>query len=175
MKFSSLIPVAWLSSSRRLVRRLTMSPPPTPFGFRFTPTALRPATQRPARPATTPPLSPGRSPETIFTLPDGFEIRLFAPSGSGQPRRDDLGRRGRLWGVGTLRISPGRQAGAKPRDRIKILEDTMAMAKPQKSPCCRWLNLATGLQLGYGGVFVGQRPIFCSWKTPTATTGTRPF
>src|SRR5205814_253901 len=55
----------------------------------------------------------------------------------------------------------GAPPGAKPRDRIKILEDTNADGRADKvTVFADGLNLATGILLGNGGVYVGQAPEF---------------
>lgn len=67
--------------------------------------------------------------------------------------------RGRLWVVELYEYPLGAKAGEKPRDRIKILEDTDADGVADKVHV--WadgLDLATGILLGRGGAFVGQAP-----------------
>ena len=62
-------------------------------------------------------------------------------------------------GAGTFRIPSRGQEGEKPRDRIRILEDTDADGRADTSTLfADGLNLATGLLLGNGGVYVGQAP-----------------
>lgn len=110
-------------------------------------------------PAATAPLPPEEAAKKM-TLPDGFEARIFAfepqvvnPVGM---TWDD---RGRLWVVELYEYPLGAPAGTKPRDNIKILEDTDNDGRADKvTVFADGLNLATGILLGYGGAFVGQAP-----------------
>jgi putative membrane-bound dehydrogenase-like protein len=110
-------------------------------------------------PASTPALSPQEA-QAKFTLPEGFEIRLFAAEPMVvNPVFMTWDERGRLWVLELYEYPLGAPKGAKPRDRIKILEDTDADGKADKVHV--WadgLNLATGLLLGNGGAYVGQAP-----------------
>src|SRR5438874_356396 len=115
----------------------------------------------PHAPATTPPLSPAEA-ASKFTLPPGFEIRLFAAEPEVvNPVAMTWDERGRLWVLELYEYPLGAKPGEKPRDRIKILEDTDADGRADKvTVFADGLNLATGLQLGNGGVYVGQAPEF---------------
>ncbi|HXG46196.1 MAG TPA: PVC-type heme-binding CxxCH protein, partial [Methylomirabilota bacterium] len=110
-------------------------------------------------PATTPALSPQEA-QAKFTLPEGFEIRLFAAEPMVvNPVTMTWDERGRLWVLELYEYPLGAPKGEKPRDRIKILEDTDADGRADKVHV--WadgLNLATGLLLGNGGAYVGQAP-----------------
>ena len=110
-------------------------------------------------PASTPALSPSEA-RAKFTLPEGFEIRLFASEPEVvNPVAMTWDDRGRLWVVELYEYPLGSQPGAKPRDRIKILEDVDADGVADKVHV--WadgLNLATGILLGNGGAYVGQAP-----------------
>lgn len=110
-------------------------------------------------PAMTPALSPEDA-QKKFTVPDGFEMRLFASEPDViNPVAMTWDERGRLWVVELYEYPLGAPAGTKPRDRIKILEDTDGDGKADKVTIfADGLNLATGIQLGYGGVYVGQAP-----------------
>jgi len=112
-------------------------------------------------PATTPALSPEEA-QKKFTLPEGFEIRLFASEPEVvNPVAMTWDPRGRLWVLELYEYPLGAKNGEKPRDRIKILEDTDGDGKADKvTVFADGLNLATGLQLGNGGVYVGQAPDF---------------
>ncbi len=67
--------------------------------------------------------------------------------------------RGRLWVVELFEYPLGAPKGAKSRDRIKILEDTDGDGVADKVTIfADGLNLATGIALGNGGVYVGQAP-----------------
>ncbi|MBL9126186.1 MAG: hypothetical protein JNL97_01000, partial [Verrucomicrobiales bacterium] len=78
-------------------------------------------------PASTPALSPEEA-RRAFTLPEGFEIRLFASEPEVvNPVAMTWDERGRLWVVELYEYPLGAKPGEKPRDRIKILEDTDAV------------------------------------------------
>ncbi|MBL9137809.1 MAG: dehydrogenase [Verrucomicrobiales bacterium] len=110
-------------------------------------------------PALTPALSPEDA-QKRFTVPEGFEVRLFASEPEVvNPVAMTWDERGRLWVVELYEYPLGAKAGEAPRDRIKILEDTDADGRADKVHV--WadqLNLATGLLLGRGGAYVGQAP-----------------
>jgi putative membrane-bound dehydrogenase-like protein len=135
-------------------------PPKTGFDFPIY-TNLPPGRQVSGQhaPATTPALSPQEA-QGKFTLPEGFEIRLFAAEPMVvNPVFMTWDERGRLWVAELYEYPLGAPKGAKPRDRIKILEDTDADGQADKVHV--WadgLNLATGLLLGNGGAYVGQAP-----------------
>jgi len=112
-------------------------------------------------PATTPALSPEEA-QKRFTVPAGFEIRLFASEPEVvNPVAMTWDERGRLWVLELYEYPLGAKKGQKPRDRIKILEDTDGDGRADRvTVFADGLNLATGLQLGNGGVYVGQAPDF---------------
>src|SRR5438876_10992075 len=67
--------------------------------------------------------------------------------------------RGRLWVVELYEYPLGAKPGQKPRDRIKILEDTDADGRADKvTVFAEGFSLATGLALGNCGVYVGAAP-----------------
>ena len=109
--------------------------------------------------AATPALSPAEA-QRKFALPPGFEIRLFAAEPEVvNPVTMTWDERGRLWVLELYEYPMGAAKGEKPRDRIKILEDTDGDGRADKVHV--WadnLNLATGLLLGHGGAYVGQAP-----------------
>src|SRR5689334_21694033 len=112
-------------------------------------------------PASTPALPPDES-QKKFVVPPGFEVRLFAAEPEVvNPVAMTWDERGRLWVLELYEYPLGAKPGEKPRDRIKILEDTDADGRADKvTVFADGLNLATGLQLGNGGVYVGQAPEF---------------
>jgi putative membrane-bound dehydrogenase-like protein len=109
--------------------------------------------------AATPALSPEAT-QRQFTVPEGFEVRLFAAEPMVvNPVAMTWDERGRLWVLELYEYPRGAAEGTKGRDRIKILEDVDADGVADKVHV--WadgLNLATGLLLGDGGAYVGQAP-----------------
>ena len=116
-------------------------------------------------PATTPALAPEES-QKLIQLPPGFEARLFASEPEVvNPVAMTWDDRGRLWVLELYEYPKGAPAGQKPRDRIKILEDTDADGKADKvTVWADGLNLACGLLLGDGGAYVGAAPEFLFLK-----------
>lgn len=115
--------------------------------------------------AYTPAANPALSPEEAqkkFVVPEGFEVRLFAAEPDViNPVAMAWDERGRLWVLELYEYPLGAPPGAKPRDCIKILEDTDNDGRADKVTIfADGLNLATGLALGNGGVYVGQAPDF---------------
>jgi putative membrane-bound dehydrogenase-like protein len=112
-------------------------------------------------PANSPALPPAEA-QKKFVLPPGFEARLFAAEPDVvNPVAMTWDARGRLWILELYEYPLGAPPGTKPRDRIKILEDTDNDGRADKvTVFADGLNLATGLLLGNGGVYVGQAPAF---------------
>jgi putative membrane-bound dehydrogenase-like protein len=110
-------------------------------------------------PAAAPALAPAEA-QKKFVVPDGFEVRLFAAEPDIiNPVAMTWDERGRLWVVELYEYPLGAPPGAKPRDRIKILEDTDNDGRADKVTIfAEGLNLATGILLGNHGVYVGQAP-----------------
>jgi putative membrane-bound dehydrogenase-like protein len=117
-----------------------------------------------------------------MVLPPGFHAEIFASEPMiRQPVTANFDERGRLWVIEYLQYP--NPAGLKPvtvdqylrteydrvpdppprgppgADRIKILEDTDGDGRADKTTIfVEGLNLASGLAIGHGGVFVGQAP-----------------
>src|SRR3954449_11905047 len=117
-----------------------------------------------------------------MVVPKGFHVELFASEPMvRQPLTIQFDERGRAWVIEYLQYPV--PAGLKPvtvdqylrteydkvpeppprgvrgADRIKILEDTDGDGKADKETVfVEGLNLASGLAVGHGGVFVGQAP-----------------
>lgn len=113
----------------------------------------------PYAPTPTPAL-PAEEAQKKFVVPDGFQARLFAAEPDVvNPVAMTWDERGRLWVLELYEYPLGAPPGAKPRDRIKILEDTDNDGRADKATLfADGLNLATGLLLGNGGAYVGQAP-----------------
>ena len=113
----------------------------------------------PYDPAPTPPLSPDEAVKH-FRVPDGFEVRLFAAEPDVvNPVAMTWDDRGRLWVVELIDYPYTTKEGAKNRDRVKVLEDTDGDGRADKvTVFADGLNLATAIQIGNGGVYVGAAP-----------------
>jgi putative membrane-bound dehydrogenase-like protein len=141
--------------------------------FRFH--AAKPAF--PARPTKGPPAKPdeyrfaGLPPDKAaeaMTVPEGFQVTLFAGEPDvHQPVAFTIDDRGRLW-VAEAYVYPKRlpfpgarlPEGERQRgDRILIFEDTDGDGKfDKKTQFIDGLNLVSGLEVGFGGVWVGAAP-----------------
>ncbi len=109
--------------------------------------------------ADTPALPPEQT-RKLIQVPPGFEVRLFASEPEVvNPVAMAWDERGRLWVVELYEYPKGAKRGEKPRDRIKILEDTDADGVADKvTVFADGFNLATGLALGNGGAYLGVAP-----------------
>jgi putative heme-binding domain-containing protein len=93
-----------------------------------------------------------------FQTADGLSVNLFASEADGivNPIAIRWDPRGRLWVACTV-VYPQIEPGEKPNDRIVILEDTDDDGRSDKSIVfAEGLNIPTGMELGGGGVYVGQ-------------------
>ena len=138
---------------------------PAPFGAALNGVALaqdkdKPAVQ-PPKPALKPPVFldpiPAKEALTKFKLPEGFKISLFAAEPDVvQPIAFTIDDRGRLWVVENLSYPTWKETGS---DRISIFEDTNNDGTFDKKKVF-WDKgrYATGVLLGFGGVFVCDAP-----------------
>ncbi len=92
-------------------------------------------------------------------LPDGFSVALGAAEPEvKQPIAMALDDRGRVW-VAEAYEYPFRAEGEKGRDRILVFEDTDGDGSlDKKKVFAEGLNLISGLEVGFGGVWVGAAP-----------------
>ncbi len=107
-----------------------------------------------------------------MTLPPGFSATVFAAEPDlHQPIAFTIDHRGRLWVVEAYtypRRNPEKgpiipAVAGKPRlgDRIVILEDTDSDGKHDKRTVfMEGLNLVSGIEVGFGGVWIGAAPYF---------------
>lgn len=104
----------------------------------------------------------GQSPQDALKamqLPGGFKAELIAAEPDVvQPIAFTFDERGRIWVVEGNSYPKPREVGAG-QDRIKILEDKDGDGVYEtKKIFCEGLNLVSGIELGFGGVWVGAAP-----------------
>jgi putative membrane-bound dehydrogenase-like protein len=116
------------------------------------------------RPSAQPYLSPEESLKRM-QVPPGFEVKLFAAEPDIiNPISFTVDERGRLWVVECYEYPKRAPKDRPPRDRIKILEDTTGSGRADKVTI--WaegkdlphFDLASGIEVGHGGVFLGAAP-----------------
>ena len=93
-----------------------------------------------------------------FTVPDGFEVNLFASEREGltSPLAIRWDPAGRMY-VTVTTTYPHVFPGDLPNDKIIMLEDTDQDGRADKSNVfAEGLNIPTGLEWGDGGLYVGQ-------------------
>jgi putative membrane-bound dehydrogenase-like protein len=92
-------------------------------------------------------------------MPPGFKAIAFAGEPDvHQPIAQAIDDRGRIW-IAEAYQYPERAKGDKGRDRIIIFEDTDGDGKFNKrTTFIEGLNLVSGLEVGFGGVWVGAAP-----------------
>ncbi len=93
------------------------------------------------------------------TLPPGFKLHVFAAEPDvKQPIAFCIDDRGRLWVIENYTY-PQRQPEGKGTDRIVVFEDTNGDHKfDRRTVFMEGLNLASAIEYGFGGVFVGAAP-----------------
>ena len=104
----------------------------------------------------------GLSPEQAakeMTLPPRFKATLFAGEPDvKQPIAFAIDDRGRLW-VAEAYTYPIRAAEGQGKDRILVFEDTDGDGKfDRRTVFMEGLNLVSGLEVGFGGIWVGAAP-----------------
>jgi putative membrane-bound dehydrogenase-like protein len=119
----------------------------------------------PARPITLVPdtykyagLPPKRAAE-VMTVPEDFTVKLFAGEPDvRQPIAMCLDDRGRVW-VAEAYSYPIRRPDKEAKDRIVIFEDTDGDGTfDKRTVFMEGLNLVSGLEVGFGGVWIGAAP-----------------
>jgi putative membrane-bound dehydrogenase-like protein len=123
--------------------------------------------------ATRPPVPPRSSAPDVFvheglspteaaramTVTEGFQVTLFAGEPDVvQPIAQAIDDRGRLW-VAEAYSYPTRVPDGQARDRILIFEDQDGDGRfDTRKIFAEKLNLVSGLEIGFGGVWVGAAP-----------------
>jgi putative membrane-bound dehydrogenase-like protein len=94
-----------------------------------------------------------------ITGPPGFKAILFAGEPDvKQPIAFTIDDRGRLW-VAEAYTYPRRAPEGQGKDRVLIFEDTDGDGKfDKRTVFIEGLNLVSGLQVGFGGVWIGAAP-----------------
>jgi|UniRef100_UPI003783910F putative membrane-bound dehydrogenase-like protein len=90
---------------------------------------------------------------------DGFQIELIAKEPDvKQPIAFCFDERGRMW-IAEAFSYPNRQPEGQGKDRITILEDADGNGSFEtRKVFCEGLNLVSGIEVGFGGVWVGAAP-----------------
>ena len=104
----------------------------------------------------------GQSPHDTLKniqLPTGFKAELIAAEPDlVQPIAFTFDERGRIWVIEGNSYPKPREIG-QGQDRIKILEDQDGDGTFETHKIfCEGLNLASGIELGFGGIYVGAAP-----------------
>ena len=115
-----------------------------------------------ALPKKTVAMNGGLSPEdaaAAMVVPDGFKVQLAAGEPLvHQPIAFTIDTRGRLW-VAEAYTYPNRAKDGEGKDKIVILEDTNGDGTFEtRKVFIEGLNLVSGLELGFGGIWVGAAP-----------------
>jgi len=94
-----------------------------------------------------------------MTLPEGFSATVFAAEPDiTQPDAFCIDARGRLWVV-QAHSYPKKQPEGQGKDSIIIFEDTDGDGRfDKRTVFIEGLNLVSGIEVGFGGVFVGAAP-----------------
>jgi putative membrane-bound dehydrogenase-like protein len=94
-----------------------------------------------------------------MTVPEGFDVKLFAGEPDiVQPIAMCLDDRGRVW-VAEAYSYPIRRPDREAKDRILIFEDVDGDGKfDKRTVFMEGLNLVSGLEVGFGGVWIGAAP-----------------
>lgn len=97
----------------------------------------------------------------VMEVPPGFQVQLAATEPDvSQPIAMAMDDRGRLW-IAEAYEYPIRAPEGQGRDRILIFEDTNGDGRlNQRKVFAENLNLVSGLEVGFGGVWVGAAPHF---------------
>ncbi|MEC8556122.1 MAG: PVC-type heme-binding CxxCH protein [Planctomycetota bacterium] len=104
---------------------------------------------------------PAEAAASAMKLPEGFQVKVGATEPQiQQPIAMAIDDRGRVW-VAEAYEYPIRAKGEKGRDRILIFEDTDGNGSlDSRKVFIEGLNLVSGLEVGFGGVWVGAAPYF---------------
>ncbi len=129
------------------------------------------------KPSGQPYWTPGESVKG-FKVPPGWEVKLVAAEPDVvNPIAFTFDEKGRLWVLECFEYPKRTPKGKKPRDRIKIIEPDPKGGRPKvtvwaegKDLPIGW-DLATGLEVGHGGVFLGAPPYLFFIKDDNGKAG----
>ncbi|HRX82318.1 MAG TPA: dehydrogenase, partial [Pirellulaceae bacterium] len=124
--------------------------------------AVDDVTWRTAQPQLPKSMAAGLPPEEAaanMTVPLGFRVQLAAGEPQvHQPIAFSIDHRGRVW-VAEAHTYPNRAPEGEGKDKIIILEDTDGDGTlDSRKVFAEGLNLVSGLEVGFGGVWVGAAP-----------------
>ncbi|MBL9168564.1 MAG: c-type cytochrome [Verrucomicrobiales bacterium] len=110
-------------------------------------------------PMPVPPRTPAEQTVAQMYLPEGFRAELLvAEPHLHQPIAFAFDHRGRIW-IAEAYTYPQKQPAGKGKDRILILEDRDGSGRfATQKVFAEGLNLVSGFELGFGGVWVGAAP-----------------
>src|SRR5262249_27056014 len=102
---------------------------------------------------------PAEEAARVMKVPPGFSVKVSAAEPDvKQPIAMAIDHRGRVW-VAEAYEYPVRPPEGQGRDRILIFEDKDGDGKfDSRKVFAEHLNLVSGMELGFGGVFVGAAP-----------------
>src|SRR5262245_8571564 len=128
-----------------------------------------------SKPSGQPYLTPEESVKRL-QVPPGWEVKVVAGEPDViNPIAFTIDERGRLWVVECFEYPSRTPKGKKPRDRIKIIEEDPKGGPPRvtvwaegKDLPIGW-DLATGIEVGHGGVFLGAPPYLFFLSDPGNT------
>ncbi len=102
---------------------------------------------------------PAEQAAKVMTLPEGFRVDLVAAEPEiVQPIAMTIDERGRLWVVESHEY-PIRAPEGKGRDRVLIFADADGDGRFEtKKVFAEGLNLVSGIEVGFGGVYLGAAP-----------------
>ncbi|MAG55713.1 MAG: dehydrogenase [Planctomycetes bacterium] len=128
------------------------------FRFHTAKPAIKPKPKR-VDPATQKTGKPPKVAASIMTVPEGFRVDLVAGEPDlHQPIALALDAKGRIW-VAEAYAYPIRRKDSEAKDKIVVFEDTNGDGTHDKRTVfADNLNLVSGLEVGFGGVWVGAAP-----------------
>src|SRR3954469_19862181 len=118
---------------------------------------------------------PPKDAAKAMSLPPGFKATLFAGEPDVvQPIAFTIDARGRLWVVQGMTY-PNRQPEGKGKDSILVFEDKDGDGRfDKRTVFAEGLNLVSGIEIGFGGVWVGAAPYLMFIPCDETADGPKP-